>query len=203
MLTQNRGIIGIIIIIMVIFYYCKSKKTLLIKMTTSVIVLFVITVSFFRIENFFIKYNSIETAFNNSGVHGNIIKTIDTKNSTLIIYANNDASGTLLLYKDDNQWRVPVFNGNTKMKRLRDGSLLMLNKEKDTNNYYILISTDKHNFEITDSKNTIFDNYKLSNSNIFEELTENEYVAFIENVSKNYYIKIDDQIFYVLEEIKF
>lgn len=203
MLTQNRGIIGIIIIIMVIFYYCKSKKTLLIKMTTSVIVLFVITVSFFRIENFFIKYNSIETAFNNSGVHGNIIKTIDTKNSTLIIYANNDASGTLLLYKDDNQWRVPVFNGNTKMKRLRDGSLLMLNKEKDTNNYYILISTDKQNFEITDSKNTIFDNYKLSNSNIFEELTENEYVAFIENVSKNYYIKIDDQIFYVLEEIKF
>lgn len=203
MLTQNRCIIGIIIIIMVIFYYCKSKKTLLIKMTTSVIVLFVITVSFFRIENFFIKYNSIETAFNNSGVHGNIIKTIDTKNSTLIIYANNDASGTLLLYKDDNQWRVPVFNGNTKMKRLRDGSLLMLNKEKDTNNYYILISTDKQNFEITDSKNTIFDNYKLSNSNIFEELTENEYVAFIENVSKNYYIKIDDQIFYVLEEIKF
>lgn len=203
MLTQNRGIIGIIIIIMVIFYYCKSKKTLLIKMTISGIVLFVITVSFFRIENFFVKYNSIETAFNNSGVHGNIIKTIDTKNSTLIIYANNDASGTLLLYKDDNQWRVPVFNGNTKMKRLRDGSLLMLNKEKDTNNYYILISTDKQNFEITDSKNTIFDNYKLSNSNIFEELTENEYVAFIENVSKNYYIKIDDQIFYVLEEIKF
>lgn len=172
-------------------------------MTTSIIIFFVIAISFFRVENFFITYNSIESAFNNSGVNGNIIKTIDTKNSTLIIYANNKASGTLLLYKDDNRWKVPVFTKTTKMKRLNDGSLLMLSKEKNTNNYYILISTDKHIFEITDSKNTNFNNYKLSNSDKFEELTEKEYVAFVENVSKNYYIKIDDHIFYVLDEIKF
>lgn len=113
----------------------------------------------------------------------------------MIIYANNEASGTLLLYKDDNRWKVPVFTKNTKMKRLNDGSLLMLSKEKNTN--------DKHTFEITDSKNTNFNNYKLSNSDKFEELTEKEYVAFVENVSKNYYIKIDDHIFYVLDEIKF
>lgn len=203
MLTQNRGMIGIVLIIIVVLYYFKSKKTILIKVTTSIIIFFVIAISFFRVENFFITYNSIESAFNNSGINGNIIKTIDTKNSTLIIYANNEASGTLLLYKDDNQWKVPVFTKNTKMKRLNDGSLLMLSKEKNTNNYYILISTDKHTFEITDSKNTNFNNYKLSNSDKFEELTEKEYVAFVENVSKNYYIKIDDHIFYVLDEIKF
>ncbi|MDE5648353.1 MAG: hypothetical protein K2I33_00370, partial [Oscillospiraceae bacterium] len=106
MLTQNRGMIGIVLIIIVVLYYFKSKKTILIKVTTSIIIFFVIAISFFRVENFFITYNSIESAFNNSGVNGNIIKTIDTKNSTLIIYANNEASGTLLLYKDDNRWKV-------------------------------------------------------------------------------------------------
>ena len=201
MLMQNRGIISIILIILTILIYKKSRKTILIKIISIMLFVLIIILSSLRIENFFICYSSLETAFNNSGISGDIIKTVDSDKSTLIIYTNNKSMGTFLIYKDNNNWKIPVFGNDIAMKRLYDGSLLMLNKVKNTNNYYVLISTNNYDCLISDNKNTCFEQYSLSNNNMFGELTEKEYVAYVEDISEDYYVKIGDNIFYVLQEI--
>lgn len=201
MLAQNRGIIGIVLIVIVFWIYRNSRRSKKNKFIMIISIIILIIISSFRIENLFISYNSPESAFKNSGLKGNIIKTVDSKYSTLVIYTDQETSSNLVLCKEKGKWKVPLFHSEAAMKRLRDGSLLILNKEKDKDNYYILISLNNSNYKILDNKNTNFEKYELSNNKMFESLTETEYVAYVENVDENYYIEINNQKFYVLREL--
>lgn len=198
MSAQTRGLIGIILITIVILIYRKSRKN---KIIMIILIAFIVVISSFRIENLFIRYNSPEAAFKNSGLRGNIVKTVDTANSTLVIYSDQEASSNVIFYKKGGKWVVPIFPGEVAMKRLRDGSLLILNKEKGKDNYYILISASPFKYTITDCKNSNFEKYELSSNFMFE--ADSEYVLYAEDIDENYYIEIDGQRFYVLQEVNF
>lgn len=197
-----RNFIGVTLIIVAIKVYSKIRnKTLFKKIVMVFTIILLILFLLVRVENLFIKYNSPTKAFEHSGIQGNIVKIVDAESSTLVVFTTKKSSSALLLNKINGKWKNPMISGETYMKRLKDKSLVILYKEKRSDNYYVLVSTAE-NQSVTDSKNSVFEKYELSDNNLFEPLTEKEYAAFVGELPENYYLKIGSNKFDVRDEMR-
>ncbi|MCM1226060.1 MAG: hypothetical protein NC320_01370 [Clostridium sp.] len=191
------------IIVTVKIYSKLRNKTLFKKIVMVFTIILLILFLLVRVENLFIKYDSPTKAFEHSGIQGNIVKVVDAENSTLVIFRKKNADSALLLNKINGKWKNPVISGKTHMITLKDMSLVILYKEKRSDNYYVLVSTS-NNQSVTDSKNTAFEEYeeyKRSDNILFESLKGKEYAAFVGELPENYYLKIGNNKFDIWNEI--
>lgn len=201
MISQIINIFSIILIVFILIVYIRSsKKKKSIKKTLVMIIstMLLIFISSSGIENLFIKYNSPEMAFKNSGCEGYIKKTIDTEHSTLLIYGNDYTNSCILLNKVKSKWQISIIHENYYMKTLNNGTILTIYKEKGYNNYYIMLTPCLKEITVYDSKNSIFEQYNTSrfdSSNMFSN-----YVTFVNNLDNKYYLIIGDEKYYVLKE---
>ena len=200
-IIKTLCLVFIFVIILIYWKLCKKKNIInTLLMIFSVIIC--LTVFSFRIEYLFLEFESPENAFKNSEYKGRIFKKLDTENSTLLVYYNDSIESCILLDKTDSKWKIPITKTYYQTKVLADGTFLSVYKEKDNNNYYIIVTLNLNSKVIADSRNSVFEPYYASE---FEKNTDyfSNYITFIENMDEKYYIKIDDRIYYIYDEFDF
>ena len=87
----------------IVFSYCiyHHKKKNAHPLILCIVALACVAILFsMHIENLFLRYNSPQTAFLNSGQKGSIYYTIESENSTLILAKNDSDNVVFLLEKD-------------------------------------------------------------------------------------------------------
>ena len=203
-ISQAITIIIILIILLYVVLCKKNKKHLILKtvvtITSTALLLFCDHIG---IENLFIKYDSPELAFQNGGFEGSIIKTIDTENSTLIIYGSKTTQSSILLNKIGSKWQIPFMYGEYHQKRIHNNGFISLYRESNSNNCYIIISAFNIDVNITDNHNSNFEEYSLSSHNSIEyNKPFKNYVAFIEDLDKDYYISIGNEKLFLFKEFE-
>lgn len=144
------------------------------------------------IEQKWIKFDTIEQAFNYSYPRCRIVKKIEKNNYAIVIYDYDNGDRTVTFFeKVDNKWLVTNgTNSKQKLYNLQQYGIIT-DKSTDGKKMFIAIS----NTTETDKEMTIVDNYNTEF--IYVETMENsgnmmyEYYGIVENMKDDYYLTIN------------
>lgn len=182
MLKLIRYLIEIILIgYLISVFRAKNLKFKNIKIFVCIFTLFIIFIPF---ENLFLKFDKPEKAFNYSVSNAKIIKIIEEDNSALVIYSKKGSTYAMLLYGNDNKWKPRILPDSQILSRTENDDIYVLTKEKNSNNFYFMITLDSDVKALTDNYNSSFEIY-FSNQYFVS------YVAYVENCTGEYVINID------------
>ncbi len=183
-----------VILAVFLFYYRKKQSAraviLCIASLACVAVLFST-----HIENLVLRYESPQSAYENSGQDGTVFYTVDSENSTLLFALEEDTVSMMLLQKSGEKWRIPM----TQDKYSAAGTIGAITAvgEKNSNNYYFVLSLfDVPAYAMLDNRGTSFDSY-ASNDVTYSSIEDTYsyevgYVAFVEDVDADYRLIIND-----------
>lgn len=174
------------------FFY-GSKNVIFYLILISVIT----QISRMPFENLFVKYDSTDNAFFWLG-KGDNLGTEEGKESCLIIVEKDSERSYIYLNKENEYFKAPFFEPKRKIVKFDNqvGIRVTLIQEKGTDNYYVvllatssIINVNQENY-ITDSNSSDFKRI------LFLDKKENnyffQYSAYVENMSDDYFIKIND-----------
>ncbi|MCM1226057.1 MAG: hypothetical protein NC320_01355 [Clostridium sp.] len=142
-------------------------------------------------ENLFLKFDTPEKAFNYSHSNAKIIKIIDEDNSALVIYREKGSTYSKILYNSDDKWVSRIFPDKQILSRTENNDIYMLTKEKNSNNFYFMITVDSDVKALTDNYNSSFEIY-FSNQYFVG------YAAYVENCTGEYIINIDGNKYQII-----
>lgn len=185
MLKMIRYIIAICLLIISIIFFKnrkEKKKKKVLKIIPSIFLSFLIIIMPF--ENLFLKFQFPEQAFNYSVSNCNIIKIVQNKLSALVIYEENGYTTATLIKKSNGKWKAPFLPDDQIQLKLENNEIILITKERKSNNFYIMISI-KYNTK------TLSDNYDSSFELYFSNKIWNSFVAYVENYKSDYIINID------------
>lgn len=189
-------IMFIIILVSILVYLFLIKKHTRKKIIILIITLLVIyqVIMVILIEENFIKFDTLEEAFNYSYSDYQIIRIIEKDEYAFVICSKND--GTTKRYthfiKNNEKWKVTSPNAEgTKSKGTSKGFLISVNKIKQKNSMFVSIGYFDILYENPDIRDSINSDFMLN-----KELETTEYryysrIAIIEDVPEDYYLIIE------------
>lgn len=135
-------------------------------------------------ENLFLKFDTPEQAFNYGGNNWTIIDTIENEKSALIIYDENGSTFSTLVRKSGDKWKAAFLPEDQDLFSLGMEGTVLITRERNSNNFYIMIAVDPDIKSVTDNQNSNFELFSKTSM-------RNNYVAYVENCTDNYIIDID------------
>ena len=194
-----RYIIGITIFIFFLLYNNRhkvAKKRLLNIIAFIISNMVIVVLSFLPIENVFITFKSVESAF--SYVYNGEIQTvIDGKDTAMVVAKNNDTDVIALVPKYGDNWKIGIRADIRRQDRQYDNIYVDIYQYKDTNDYYISVfDINGGETVISDSNNSKFysvsDRYDINNKPIYV------YYCYINNLDmENYTLTINNKDIYI------
>lgn len=191
-------IIFIIMLIIIIVYLFLIKKHTKKRICILIIALLIIyqLIMIIPIEEYFIKFNTLEEAFNYSYNGYQIIQVIEKDEYAFVVYSND--GGTTRQYthfiKNGNKWEVTSPNvGSTKIKATSKGFSIVTNRIKEKNSMFVCIGYLDTLYKNPDIRDSINSNFMLEKE--FETAKFKSYsrIAIIENVPEDYYLIIEGE----------
>lgn len=158
----------------------RNKKKILILILSMLI--FIIPY-----EKMFLKFDTPEKAFYFTVNYAKIIKIVEQKQSALVIYEEKKDSTSAALIKNCNgKWKSSVIPAKQILSRLGFNQAFLITKERGSNCFYIMILVASETKLVSDNQNSNFELFK--DNGIYKH-----YVAYINNCTDNYYVKIDNE----------
>ena len=176
-------------IIVIAFLKRKNFKFKLLKAFISIIICLIIIIMPF--ENLFIKFSTPESAFKKTTNNCEIIKIIEKENTALVIYQENNSTYATLINKIGDKWKAQFWPDKQTLTRLENGEIILLTKERKSNNFYIMISVNYNTQIISDNKNSNFEAFSSNDK-------RTNYVTYIENCDGEYIINIDNYYYQIM-----
>lgn len=165
-------------------YVLKNKKATKFK---SVKIIFNFAMSIIIIimpfENLFLKFDSPEQAFKYTIGSNTIIKTIENENTSLIIYNDSGDIKATIINNCNKKWKAPFLPNKQELFRLKD-NIVLITRERKSNNFYIMILVKSDIEIISDNKSSVFETFADSDK-------WKNFVTYVENCDENYIIIID------------
>ena len=157
------------------------------------------------IENLVLTYGSMDEAFSYIG-KGDMLGYQDGENSCLIISEKKSEHEYLYLNRVDNELKAPFFEPSKRMKILDKNYSLwaVVIEEKDTDNYYAVLSVSKSQIEnfnddcIQDSKNSVFK--KISYADKDKDEHFGFYSAYVEKPDADYTARIGEKEYRIFDD---
>lgn len=177
---------GLIICIVIFFHntYKKSKKQKQKKILILILSMLMLIIPY---EKMFLKFDTPEKAFYFTVNYAKIIKIVEQKQSALVIYEEKKDSTSAALIKNCNgKWKSSVIPAKQILSRLGFNQTFLITKERGSNCFYIMISVASETKLVADNQNSNFELFK--DDGIYKD-----YVAYINNCTDNYYVKIDNE----------
>ena len=175
----------ILIVIAVLSFVVLRKKTSKLRILKAVAGFTIAVTLFMPFENLILTFSSPQNAFSYTFDFGNIIEVIENKNSALVIYDDKGSTTSTLIIRSDDRWKAPFLPNDSTLGSLAYNSgIFMLTKERNDNNFYLMLTVNNGTKSISDNQNSIFKKY-------FEDGYYTKYVAYIENCDNNYVVDID------------
>lgn len=171
-------------IISIIYFKNKEKKKRLFKLILGLIIS--VAILMIPFENLVLKFNTPERALNYLSANAKIIKTIEEENSALVIYTESGHIFAITIYNCDGKWKAPFLPEDQILSRFGKNSKFLITKERNSNNFYIMISVDGDTKVISDNQNSKFELFKKSNYST-------HYVAYVSDYEGDYIINIDGE----------
>lgn len=162
-------------------------------MLTSFIVITIayIISGFILIENIFITFSSLESAFKYTK-SGNIKMIVSGETTSMVLSENKNIKSYTIFPKTDKGWKLGtgIEQKNIITKNVDFNTVFVYNY-KDTSDYYVVIwdiseSTPNNTLKISDNRGSIFKS--LSNN---EDVRNATYVAYVSNLGDDYEININ------------
>lgn len=162
-----------------------------------IIVIAIVKISSLPFENLILKYDSPTEAFRYLG-RGDYLGTEEGDISCLLITNENSERSYIYLEKKGEYLAAPFFEVKEKivLGDRENGTSFTLIKEKNTNNYYVIVFTTKNTKNeyglvlVTDNYNSEF------HRQMYSDEVQNEYAylysAYVEDVDDEYRIYIND-----------
>ena len=175
--------ICLIIISIIIFKNKKNRKRLLkliLGIFSSIIILMM------PFENLFLKFNNPEQAFNYAVSNCDIIKTVKTDRSALIIYNDSGSIKATLINNYNGEWKALFLPNNQMLSRLGYDEIILITRERHSNNFYIMISVGINTKQVSDNQNS---NFEIFLKNDYWT----HYVAYVKNYEGEYIIDLDGE----------
>lgn len=192
-----RLIIGCIFLLCSIIAIKKSKvirKQILYIAFTSLSVLLFVVLTFLPFENYFITFDSPETAYEyyNSG-KSNVELIVEGKECDFIIDRRSDSDQYLIIPKTADGWEIGL-GSNTKMivQKLSDGVVLYVYQYKNTSDYFItILDTNGGEATVSDEYNTKFYSMERYNDSLGKVFVT--YYAHITDLEPKYSVTVNDK----------
>lgn len=179
----------------------KSKRILIYIFAISIIQ----QISRIPLENLLIKYDSTDEAFFCLG-RGDCLGVEEGQDTSLIITENNSKQSYIYLNKENEYFKAPFLKPKSRVISLdtNNGVIVTLIQEKNTENYYAiltssyaLINNEDENY-ISDSNYSTF--HRLSYSNADKNNYFYLYSAYVKNVDEeDYFIDINGHTYKVFK----
>jgi len=144
-------------------------------------------------ENLFLKFDSPEQAFKYTvGSNNNtIIKTIENENTSLIIYNESGDIKATIINNCNEKWKAPFLPNKQELFTLKDNSIVLITRERKSNNFYIMILVKSDIEIVSDNKNSVFETFSDSDK-------WKNFVTYVENCDDNYIIIIDENEYRIM-----
>ena len=183
MIRSFRYLVAIALLVYAIYIFRrKGLKLKIVKGIGCIIGFLIILIMPF--ENLFLKFDTPEQAFNYNVKNGVIIDTVVKEKSALVIYKENGSTFSTIISKSGDKWKSTFLPDNQTLSRLESNDIFLITKERNSDNFYIMLI-------VSSEVKNISDNYNSS----FEQFSDDEhwdgYVAYVENCTDNYIIDID------------
>lgn len=82
------------------------------------------------------------------------------------------------------KWKGPFWPSDQDLLSLEDNETVLITRERNSNNFYIMIAVDPDIKSVTDNQNSNFELFSKTSM-------RNNYVSYVENCTDNYIIDID------------
>lgn len=197
-----RFILAVIVIITVIIICRYSLKNY--DKRTNIIVITIISVligitNIVPIEKVFLKFNTLEEAFNYSYPNYDIVKVKNGENYSFIIYRDKSNQNYVTYFtKDKNKWLLTnPYGFKSKIRTYLDSNTtIKYTIIPKINIAYIEVMYlgEELIYNISDQRNTSFE--KVSEG-ILNEMAYYQFENIIENIDKDYYLVINDNRIYL------
>jgi len=199
MIKILRYLLALLIILLVTYIFRKNKLKLRILKAIAVIIVS-LTLVIMPFENLFLQFDSPEDAFRYA-VNSTIIRTVENKNTALVIHGDESAIKTALIVHYGEKWKNPFMPVRQKvlfaeecMPNLYEVSTpVLITYEPKSNNAYILVSPP-YDAEISDNMESVFEKFSISN-------IRTHFVAYVENLNKNYILNINGTNYPILQKV--
>lgn len=188
-------IIMLIIIIVYLFLIKKHTKKRICILIIALLIIYQL-IMIIPIEEYFIKFNTLEEAFNYSYNGYQIIQVIEKDEYAFVICSKND--GTTKRYthfiKENEKWKVtsPYVEG-TKSKATSKGFLISVNRIKGKNIMFVSIGYFNILYENLDIRDSIGTDFRLEKEFETKEYKYYSRTAIIEDIPEDYYLIIDGE----------
>lgn len=171
-----------LIIISIIYFKNKNNRKRLLKLILGIFLSIIISMMPF--ENLFLKFNNPEQAFNYAVNNCDIIKTVKTDQSALVIYNDSGSIKATLVNNYNGDWKAIFLPNDQILSRLGHNEKILITKERHSNNFYIMISVGTNIKLVSDNQNS---NFEIFLKNDYWT----HYVAYIKNYEGEYIIDLD------------
>ena len=184
MLKIIRYLFVICLLISTIIYFNKHKnsKLRILKLVLGVILSFLFLIMPF--ENLLLKFDTPKQAFDYAVSNRNIIKKVENEQSALVIYEEKGSTFSTLISKSGDKWKATFMPDDQILSRLENNEIFLITKERNSNNFYIMIAVDPDIKSVSDNYNSTFEVFTANEFKV-------NYVAYVENCTDNYIIDID------------
>lgn len=183
MIKILRYLLAILFIAFIIFTL-KNKTTRLkvLKIIFSVFMALIIIIMPF--ENLILKFDSPEQAFKYAVSNSTVIKIIENENTALVIYDDAGDVKATIINNSQGKWKASFLPNNQSLSRLKDSGIILITRERQINNFYVMIAVRSEVKSVSDNMNSSFETFSLNDK-------WTNFVTYVESCNNNYIIKID------------
>lgn len=189
MLKILRYAIGVFLLCSPTFFprLFKYKKSKAIKIVIFILAVCIIWIPF---ECLFLKFDTPEKAFKYSMNKAKIITVIEKEQSALFIYDEKGSTSAKLVNNQNGKWKAPFFPDDFILSRLENNNIFMIVKEKNSNNFYLMLTVSPDVKAVTDNYDSVFEAY-------YSDPYFASYVAYVENCTGDYIVNLDNEAYQI------
>lgn len=183
MIRSLRYLLAIALLVYAIYLFRrKGLKLKTVKGIGCIIGFLIILIMPF--ENLFLKFDTPEQALKYCVKNSIIIETVENEKTTLIIYKESGSTKATIINNRNGKWKAPFLPNDQDLFSLGIEGTVLITRERNSNNFYIMIAVDPDIKSVTDNQNSNFELFSKTSM-------RNHYVTYVENCTDNYIIDID------------
>ena len=183
MIRSLRYLLAIALLVYAIYLFRKKGLKLKIVKGIGCIIGFLI-ILIMPFENLFLKFDTPEQALKYCVKNSIIIETVENEKTTLIIYKESGSTKATIINNRNGKWKAPFLPNDQDLFSLGMEGTVLITRERNSNNFYIMIAVDPDIKSVTDNQNSNFELFSKTSM-------RNHYVTYVENCTDNYIIDID------------
>lgn len=183
MIRSLRYLLAIALLVYAIYLFRrKGLKLKIVKGIGCIIGFLIILIMPFEI--LFLKFDTPEQALKYCVKNSIIIETVENEKTTLIIYKESGSTKATIINNRNGKWKAPFLPNDQDLFSLGMEGTVLITRERNSNNFYIMIAVDPDIKSVTDNQNSNFELFSKTSM-------RNHYVTYVENCTDNYIIGID------------